>query len=86
MRNPYLKNVNTISLKFIEGDRNYKDVITVLKDHISLAIKHDLLGLGYAGKDSVHVICLPMTKYTTRPQNTMMAILMTATMIPHSSY
>ena len=55
MSNPTLKNYNTISLKFIEGNRNYKDTITVLKDHIGLD-KHDLLGSGFAGKDSIHIL------------------------------
>ena len=55
MRNPLIKNVNTIALKFIKGDRNYKDVITVLKDHLGLE-KDDLLGHGFSGKDSIHVL------------------------------
>ena len=54
MGSPHLKNINTISLKFLQGERNYKDVIYVLKHEISLC-KEDILGLGYSGKDSVHV-------------------------------
>ena len=49
-----LKNINTISLKFIEGDRNYTDVVHVLRDQIGLH-KEEILGLDFFGKDAVHV-------------------------------
>ena len=55
MGKPYLKNINTVSLKFIEDDRNHKDVIQVSRDQMGLS-KEDLLGHGFAGKDSVHII------------------------------
>ena len=54
MITPHYKNVNTISLKFIKGNRNYKDVIKLIRDHLGLT-KDNLLGVGFAGKDSVHV-------------------------------
>ena len=54
MGTPHIKHINEISLKFIEGDRNYPDVIHVLKNKIGLS-KTDLVGVGFAGKDSVYV-------------------------------
>ena len=54
MGTPHIKNINTISLKFIEGDRNYPEAIQVLKHEMGLS-KDDLVGMGFAGKDSVHV-------------------------------
>ena len=54
MSTPFYKNVNTISLKFIKGFRNYKDVIKLIKDHFGLT-KYELLAVGFAGRDSVHV-------------------------------
>ena len=54
MGHPQLKYINTISLKFIEGDRNYTDVIHVLRDQIGLS-KEEIRGLDFFGKDAVHV-------------------------------
>ena len=64
MGSPHLKNINTISLKFFEGERNYKDVIHVLKDKIGLC-KGDIQGLGYSGRDSVHVKLIDNDVYDT---------------------
>ena len=64
MGSPHLKNINTISLKFLQGERNYKDVIYVLKEEIGLC-KGDILGLGFSGRDSVYVKLADNDVYNT---------------------
>ena len=54
MGTPHIKHINEISLKFIEGDHNHPDIIQVLKHEMGLS-KSDLVGMGFAGKDSVHI-------------------------------
>ena len=54
MRSPDIKHVNTISLKFIKGERNNKACKRVLIDLLCLK-KGDIYGFGTEGKFSVRV-------------------------------
>ena len=54
MRNPQIKCINTISLKFITGERSFSACKKILKDTIGLE-SNDILGVGHEGKNSINV-------------------------------
>ena len=62
MITPFFKNIHTLSIKFTKGTRNYKDVTKLLRDQLGIT-KDELLAVGFAGRDSVHVRFREEEKY-----------------------
>ena len=62
MITPFFKNIHTLSINFTKGTRNYKDVTKLLRDQLGIT-KDELLAVGFAGRDSVHVRFREEEKY-----------------------
>ena len=63
MKEPKIKRVNTISFKFLECDRNIKDLESLVTNKLGLT-KEDFKGAGNEGRQSFHVKFSNNTKYT----------------------